>query len=121
MPIHIYNKGPTSKKEDYPAGEREYSLCINNNEIAKFTHHRGDGLAECLSKAAKAVIDQDMPISYGKCDPRVKARIEELENALRPFAEFAEGMNGPSPSIWEHAGEGISASLFWNARQALNK
>lgn len=42
-------------KHNKPTGEHSYVLKINATEIARFTHVRENGLAECLRKAADAV------------------------------------------------------------------
>jgi hypothetical protein len=52
--IAIYNRGGDSDTD-----LRTYELCINRESIATFTHNRGDGLAECLRKAANAVEVRD--------------------------------------------------------------
>lgn len=50
--IAIINRGPVaSAKGDL----RSYEVKINAQTITFFTHARGDGLAECLRKAADAV------------------------------------------------------------------
>lgn len=44
------------KENSNPLGVRLYEVGINNHPaIATFKHKRGDGLAECLRKAAEAV------------------------------------------------------------------
>ena len=48
--IRIINTGKTAGDDEYG-----YSLYINNEFIAKFTHARKEGLAECLVQAASAV------------------------------------------------------------------
>ena len=50
--IAIINRGAAAgDKSDL----RSYEVKINNQTITFFTHARGDGLAECLRKAADAV------------------------------------------------------------------
>lgn len=57
--IAIINRGATSPQErENPDGERYYDVRINDRIITQFQHRRGDGLAECLRKAAQAVEDK---------------------------------------------------------------
>lgn len=50
--IAIINRGAAAgNKSDL----RRYEVKINTQTITFFTHARGDGLAECLRKAANAV------------------------------------------------------------------
>ncbi|MFA6043354.1 MAG: hypothetical protein WC718_00090 [Phycisphaerales bacterium] len=51
--IAIVNTGPHDDPDKL--GERTYEVRINREVVAMFQHHRGDGLAECLRKAAAAV------------------------------------------------------------------
>ena len=51
--IAIVNVGPHD--DPNPLGERTYEVRINRGVITSFIHKRGDGLATCLMKAAKAV------------------------------------------------------------------
>ena len=48
-------------------------------------------------------------------------RIKELEDALRPFADEAKGMNAPSPSEWYGASgyPELVSSHLWDAHVAL--
>ena len=43
-------------KDAKPTGPHEYELRINNEVIATFTHHREDGLAQCLQIASAAAL-----------------------------------------------------------------
>lgn len=52
--IGIVNVGPV-KGETNPVGEHHYEVRINRQVITTFTHHRANGLAECLRLAARAV------------------------------------------------------------------
>ena len=47
--IRIINTGNTDGD-----GRHGYKLFINNDHIADFTHHRPDGLGECLRRAGEA-------------------------------------------------------------------
>lgn len=47
--IAIINTGETNE-----AGEHRYRLQINDRVIGEFHHHRPDGLATCLRRAAMA-------------------------------------------------------------------
>lgn len=51
--IAIVNCGPYD--DPNPLGVRTYEVRINSEVITTFKHARGDGLAECLRKAANAV------------------------------------------------------------------
>lgn len=53
MSIIIRNLGG-----DLPFGECEYEVRINELVITTFKHTRTDGLSVCLTKAAKAVTQQ---------------------------------------------------------------
>jgi hypothetical protein len=52
--IGIVNVGPVDG-ETNPIGEHRYEVRINREVITTFTHHRANGLAECLRQAARAV------------------------------------------------------------------
>ncbi len=52
--IGIVNVGPVDG-ETNPIGEHRYEVRINRQVITTFTHHRANGLAECLRQAARAV------------------------------------------------------------------
>lgn len=50
--IAIVNTSP----EGAPlSGTHEYEVRINRHVVTRFSHHRPDGLAECLERAADAV------------------------------------------------------------------
>ena len=59
--IAIVNKGPVEGSERKDA--RIYNVQINDKLVCTFEHNRGDGLAECLRRAAGAVeiVLADMP------------------------------------------------------------
>ena len=52
--IRIINTGKTSGDDEYG-----YSLYINNEFIAKYTHTRKNGLADCLREAVKVVEEEE--------------------------------------------------------------
>lgn len=52
--IGIVNVGPV-EGETNPIGEHCYEIRINRQVVATYTHHRANGLAECLRQAACAV------------------------------------------------------------------
>lgn len=52
--IGIVNVGIV-EGETNPIGEHQYEIRINREVITTFTHHRANGLAECLRQAARAV------------------------------------------------------------------
>lgn len=52
--IAIVNVGPI-KGETNPLGEHRYQVRINQQVVTTFTHHRANGLAQCLLLAAEAV------------------------------------------------------------------
>lgn len=83
--IAIINDGSNPAKD----GLHHYRVQINDKVICEFDHVRGDGLAECLRKAAAAV-DSDNA-AYEEVDHRTRVISEETARMLR-------GKNNATPN-----------------------